>query len=212
MLVVVLPLAITHGTNNVRQLEDAWRKLAERHHLRYERSSRFKLPSISGEVGGRALLIKREPGQDTSAIRVQLTLEGPLPDGLHIGPHQARVEVLGHVLISGGINTRDAAFDEEVDVKGDDPDSIRQYLTDGRKRAAAQVVELGGELENGILIVPVNRDVETGRARPARGRGGAQFRLPTIALPTNVNVLMIRSTSHRSGASPPAACRAAAPR
>ena len=160
VLVVVLPLAITHGTNNVRQLEDAWRKLAERHHLRYERSSRFKLPSISGEVGGRALLIKREPGQDASPIRVQLTLHGPLPDGLHIGPHQARVEVLGHVLISGGINTQDAAFDEEVDVKGDDPDSIRQYLTDGRKRAAAQVVELGGELENGILIVPVNRDVE----------------------------------------------------
>ncbi len=114
VLLVVLPLAITHGTHKTRELEDAWRKLAERHHLRYERRSRYKLPSISGELDGRALHIKGESGKDTAPICVQLTLHGPLPEGLHIGPHEARVEVLGHVVVSGGINTGHSAFDEEV--------------------------------------------------------------------------------------------------
>ncbi len=158
VLLVVLPLAITHGTHKTRELEDAWRKLAERHHLRYERRSRYKLPSISGELDGRALHIKGESRKDTAPVCVQLTLHGPLPEGLHIGPHEARVEVLGHVVVSGGINTGHSAFDEEVSVKTDNPEEIREYLTDDRKRAASRVVELGGELGDDALIVYLKRN------------------------------------------------------
>ncbi len=203
VLVVVLPLALTHGTNNVCEMEDAWRKLAGRHHLSYKSGSRSKAHGISGELGGRAVLIKRESGKEPSPTRVQVTLHGPLPDGLHIGPHQSKVEVFGHVLVAGGIDTGDSVFDREVSVKGDDPESIRAYLTEARERAAAQVVELGGELEDSVLTVPLER----------KDAGLEDLDRVVHALQETAAVLDAATTaSGRSGASLPASGRAAAPR
>ncbi len=45
-----------------------------------------------------------------------------------------------------------------MSVKTDNPEEIREYLTDDRKRAASRVVELGGELGDDALIVYLKRN------------------------------------------------------
>ncbi len=164
-LAVILPLAFVHGGHKAQELEDAWRKLADRHRLRFERRGALSQNNrVTGILNGHSFLLQRSGGGNKAAMQMELSLIGALPAGLRIKPRgkhaAAHVEILGvpvsHVVEGSG----EVRINDEVSVKAKDPGELPGYLTPERKRAALSLADLGGELEGHKLRVAVTKTAD----------------------------------------------------
>ncbi len=171
-LAVVLllgPLLIMHVLDQEQERTEAWRKLAARYHLQFIPGRRVvQKTTISGFVRGREFLLEQVAGnKNQEAVHMELLLGGSLPEGLELHPVGGSVAQLAAVTgipveaMVGGEGQ--VNIDEKLRAKAADPDEVPAYLTEQRTKAALQLAEIGGSLEDHKLRVPVTktmRDLE----------------------------------------------------
>ena len=162
-LAVIVPLALTHGMHQANEVSEAWRRLAERHRLRFDTGSRIvSKTSVTGALGGHEFLLKRAGGgNNKQSVYMELALNGELPAGLRLragkpGP-EALAAVLGMPLDVEGRGSGDVSIDERLKVRATDPEDIPVYLTNARKKAALLLTDLGGELDGRKLRIAVTK-------------------------------------------------------
>jgi hypothetical protein len=147
ILAVVLSLALLHGTHMAQEIQEAWRKLADRHRLRFEPPRRvLHWPEVAGSVAGRPFLLKKAGGGKHARFYMELGLRGDLPAGLKMkpsGPHvTAHLEVLGVPVSKLKEGGREVQINDEIKVciryaRGKQAQACchagRQAMTDRRK-------------------------------------------------------------------------------
>ena len=161
---VLLPLVLLHGTFKAQEIEDSWRKLAERHRLDFEPAPAFRSAQVTGSLAGRPFLLKKSGGGNKAGFCMELGLGGALPPGLRMKPRgrhlAAHREVLGvpesHVIERTG----EVKINDEMSVKATSPEQIEEYLTAERKRAALRLADVGGELDGHKLRVVVTKHAD----------------------------------------------------
>lgn len=164
-IAVVLPLALMHGTYKAQQVQEAWRKLADRHRLRFQPGRRVVgQTKVAGSVAGRSFLMQKWGSGNKATFRMELQLRGSLPDGIRLKPcgHllATQLEVFGVPVSRVVGRSGEVRISDEVNVTATDPSEISAYLTPGRKRAAARLAEVGGELEDHKLSVTISQKAD----------------------------------------------------
>ena len=99
-LAVVVPLALVHGTHKAQEVQEAWRRLADRYRLRFEPGLRVvQNTKVTGSLAGRSFLLQKAGSGNQAAFHMELALSGSLPAGLSMKPTgkhlAAHLEVLG---------------------------------------------------------------------------------------------------------------------
>ncbi len=161
VIAVVLPLAVLHGSHRTQEVQEAWRKLADRHRLRYElHRSKTK---VTGSLGGRPFQLHKSGSGDKASARMEVELGAGLPSGLQmkpIGRHEsAHVEVLGVPVSEVDEGTGTVKIGGEVSVVATDPADLRGYLTPDRMRGALRLADAGGALDDHKLRVTVTKSM-----------------------------------------------------
>lgn len=165
VVAVVVPLALVHGTYKAQEVQEAWRKLAARHRLSFEPGRRVvHNTKVTGALAGRPFLLQRAGGNKDAAFCMELGLRGLLPVGLtmkptgeHLAAHRA---VLGVPVSEVAKRTGKVKINDEMSVEATDPDDLPAYLTAERKRAALQLADVGGELDDDKLRVTVTKHAD----------------------------------------------------
>lgn len=163
-LAVLVPLVLLHGTFKAREVQDAWRKLAERHRLDFEPAPVFRSAEVRGSLAGRPFLLKKTGSGNKAGFFMELGLSGSLPPGLRMKPSgrhlAAHREVLG--VPESQVNERsgEVRINDEMSVKAADVEGIAEYLTATRKRAALRLADVGGELDGHKLRVTVTQHAD----------------------------------------------------
>lgn len=101
--------------------------------------------AISGTIGAWGLSIAEKMRDDETVIAYDLDGLAGLPRGFAVkAEHRgSQMPVIGK-LFSGGraqVDTGDVRFDQEFVVVGDDPDEVREFLTEERRRALLSLAE-----------------------------------------------------------------------
>ncbi len=162
--VLVVPMAMMHGLYHAQELSEAWRKLAARHHLQFNPGRRVvRKTTVTGSLRGREFLLQRVGGnKNHGAVHMELSLRGSLPAGLELHPVDENIARLATIT---GIPIDSIAAGERVDIDDKlrataaDPEEVSAYLTQQRTKAALQLAEIGGSLEDHKLRVPVTKTV-----------------------------------------------------
>ena len=148
--------AVSHGLHKSAELRETWRKLAERHRLRFDPGRRLVgAPSVVGTLEGRGVHVQAVRKNDKSyTAQLKVDLRGRLPSNLHVAAPApaARLSGLGEVVPTGP-----ESFDEQVAVRGEEAEEIKAYFTDARREAVLQLVELGGQIEDDKLLVHLDK-------------------------------------------------------
>jgi len=72
----IVPLALAHGFFKAQEMHEAWRKLAYRHHLRFDPGPRLRQKTnVSGVLDGREFLLQRAGGNDKAPVFMELRLK-----------------------------------------------------------------------------------------------------------------------------------------
>jgi len=159
-LVLMVPLLLVYAGHKVQLIEDAWRKLAERHGLRFEPGRKL---TVRGELSGRSFAMAGAGAGNNAMYTMELELHGPLPAGLNIkvvGKHKRHQEVMGEPVATVHERTGRIDINEEVRVGSMDPGELPAWLTPARKRAALSLADAEGELDGRKLKVNVNKKVD----------------------------------------------------
>jgi hypothetical protein len=151
---VLVPLLLTHATHRMQQIEDAWRKLAERHRLRFQPGRKLQ---VMGSLAGRAFSLASEGSGNKATFTMELELHGPLPQGLQlkgIGKPKDAHEAAGAPVIS--VHERSGRIDINgaVRVGARHPGELTDYLDLARQRAALRLIDVAGKLQSRTLSVP----------------------------------------------------------
>lgn len=165
VVAVVLPLALVHGTHKAQEGQEAWRKLAARHRLSFAPGRRVvHNTKVTGALAGRPFLLQKVSSNNNAAFHMELDLRGPLPAGLsmkptgkHLAAHLAVLGVPVSEVVEGSGKVK---INDEMSVESTDPDDLSDYLTAERKRAALQLADVGGELDDHQLRVTVTKQVD----------------------------------------------------
>ncbi len=163
VVMLIVPMAVMHGLHHAQELSEAWRKLAARHHLQFDPGRRVvQKTTVSGSLRGREFLLQRVGGnKNHGAVHMELSLRGSLPAGLELHPVDENVAQLAAITgipveaMTGGEAQVD--IDDQLRAKAADPEEVPVYLTRQRTKAALQLIEIGGSLEDNKLRVPVNK-------------------------------------------------------
>jgi hypothetical protein len=146
------------------QAQDSWRKLADRHGLRYatEWEGKKKLV-VHGDLDGRSFRMENVEvgGGQQKQLHTKITfhLGRRLPAGLFLGPERFGKGVFKKMIVGEEIEIGDAAFDEKVVIRGDDPGKVKAYLTDERKAAVLKILEMKATVEGGMIIMEAPREI-----------------------------------------------------
>jgi len=151
---VLVPLLLTHGSHKMQQIEDAWRKLAERHALRFQPGRKIQ---VAGEVAGRSFSLTSEGSGNKATFTMELELHGRLPQGLQlkgIGKRKNASDAVAAPVIS--VNERTGRIDINGAVRAGamHPEELPDYLDVARQRAALRLIDVQGKLEGSKLSVP----------------------------------------------------------
>ena len=160
---LIASLVIMHVLHHTEELSEAWRKLAARHHLQFNPGRRVaQKTTVSGSLRGREFLLQQGGGNKKHAgVHMELSLRGSLPAGLELHPVDENVAQLAAVtgipveaMTGGGAQVN---IDDQLRAKAAEPEEVPAYLTRQRTKAALQLVEIGGSLEDHKLRVPVTK-------------------------------------------------------
>ncbi len=166
---LIAPLVIMHVIDREQERTEAWRKLAARYHLQFNPGRRVvRKTTVSGFLRGREFSLDQVAGnKNHGAVHMELLLRGSLPEGLELHPVDESVAQLAAVTgipVEAMVGRGDqVAIDDQLRAKAADPDEVPAYLTEQRTKAALQLAEIGGRLEDHKLRVPVTktmRDLE----------------------------------------------------
>ncbi len=165
VLAVVVPLALAHGLHKAQEVQEAWRKLAARHSLSFEPGRRVVYNTkVTGSLAGRPFLLQKAGGNNNAAFYMELDLSGSLPVGLSMKPTgkhlAAHLAVLGVPVSEVVGRSGKVKINDEMSVQATDPADLPAYLTAQRKRAALQLADVGGELDDNKLRVTVTKHVD----------------------------------------------------
>jgi hypothetical protein len=144
-------------------LSEAWRKLAARHRLHFDPGRRVvQKTSVSGSLRGREFSLTGVGGnKNHGSVHMELTLRGSLPVGLELHPVDENIAQLAAVTgipvdaLAGG--EAQVNIDDQLRAKAADSEEVPVYLTPQRTKAALQLAEIGGSLEDHKLRVPVDK-------------------------------------------------------
>ena len=161
-MAVAIFIAVVHGAYKAQEIQEAWRKLADRHRLRYEPKRSLTLKTkVTGSLAGRPFVLRQSGSGNKTAMEMELELHGPLPGGLRMkrcGKHlAAHREVLGVPLSEVIESSGEVKINEEVSVTAADPAELPTYLTAERQRGALRLADIGGEFEDKKLRVTVTK-------------------------------------------------------
>lgn len=154
-----LPLALTHASFKVREMSEIWRKLAHRHRLHFAPGGRSLRPLASGTCNGRALRMGKARATQRGPYFIELSLQGKLPEGLHLKRLDESPQELGGPEGAFGLLERipaagaEARLESVAKIEPQDSDEVLQYLTKPRRTAALRLATLGGRLEDDKLTV-----------------------------------------------------------
>ncbi len=160
---LIAPLVIMHVLDREQDRTEAWRKLAARHHLQFNPGRRVvQKTTVSGILRGREFLLDQVAGKkNQAAVHMELLLGGSLPEGLELHPVDGSVAKLAAItgipveaMVRGGDQV---AIDDRLRATAADPEDLPAYLTPRRTKAALQLAEIGGSLEDHKLRVPVTK-------------------------------------------------------
>lgn len=155
----IILFAVSRGLHLTSELSETWRKLAERHRLRFSPGRRLVgMPSAEGRLEGRHVHIKTVHQSDKSyAAQLQVELHGSLPPHFYAGAPSPAVAMFGKTVAGQTHTTGHASFDEQVSIRGEDPEETSAYLTEARRQAALELIELEGRVEDGKLQVQLKK-------------------------------------------------------
>ena len=72
-MAVVLSLATVHGSHRAQEIQEAWRKLADRHRLHFEAKPSLLSPTkVSGSLGPRPFLLRQSGSGNQAVIQMEL--------------------------------------------------------------------------------------------------------------------------------------------
>lgn len=145
--------------------EDAWRKFADRHGLRYDtQHGEKKRLAVYGDIDGHEFLMERVEvgGQNKSfQTHVFLALHGRLPKGMTLGPERFGKGFLKKALVGKDVEVGDKEFDDKVLVRADDPEHLKEYLNSERKRTVRRLIELQATIEDGKVLLKTPKMVDS---------------------------------------------------
>jgi len=148
LLVIVVgaaTVAVGYSLNQRRQVVEAWREAAARRHLLFREGDFFTQPEIIGTVRGHRVTVsvaRRGSEGSTTYTRYRVEYREPLPVDLRIttAPDGFLVS-MRRAMAGGDIETGDAEFDSRLRVTGGEPELIRVFLTQPRRRALIRACE-----------------------------------------------------------------------
>ena len=148
----IMLFAISRGLHHAAELSETWRKLAERHRLRFNPGRKLiGTPAVEGTLQGRYVRVGAVKKSDkTYAAQLQVDVHGSLPSNLRLGPPRV-VYIIKDDEACEVHSAGPVAFDEHVSVKAKDEEQAVAYLNESRRKAALSLVKIGGRLEEGKL-------------------------------------------------------------
>ncbi len=148
LLVIVVgatAIAVGYSVNQRRQVVEAWREAAARRHLLFREGDFVTEPEIVGTVRGHRLTVRvarRGSDGSTKYTRYRVEYREPLPADLRITTaHDGFFANMRRAMAGGDIETGDSEFDSRLRVTGSEPEQIRVFLTQPRRRALIRACE-----------------------------------------------------------------------
>ncbi len=150
-------LTLVFARVRTNQAEDSWRLLADRHGLhQVSEWEGKKALVVHGNLDGRRFLMENiEVGGQQKHYQTQISIDlgSHLPAGLFLGPERFGKGVFKKMIVGEEIEIGDAEFDSKVVIRADDPKTVQAYLTDERKAAVLQMLEIKANLEDGKILL-----------------------------------------------------------
>ncbi|MBP7148497.1 MAG: hypothetical protein KBD01_13215 [Acidobacteria bacterium] len=156
LLIVGVAAAVTLVL--LRRREDAWKRFARRHRLRFESRGLPAGPRVFGMLDGRAFELtstrsSSDSGLGLDEVRMSLALRAVPPASLEVAPRAPGADLVAE----SQVLTDDAAFDGAALVTAARADLALDFLTPRRRAALLRLLEDGAPalagLRNGSLFV-----------------------------------------------------------
>jgi hypothetical protein len=156
-------LTLIFARVHVDKAQDSWRKLADRHGLRYATEWEGKKALVvHGDLDGRAFLLENIAvggQQNQHHTQISLQLGDRLPAGLFFGPEKFGKGALKKMVVGEEVEIGDAAFDDKVLIRVQDPGKLKAYLTDERKAAVLKILEIKATVQEGKIVMKAPKEI-----------------------------------------------------